>query len=179
MISQETDFVSGNELQIVNVCKGFPLALTVVGRSLCGQPEAIWQDRVRKWSKGGSIFESNIDLRDCLKTSLDVLNHKLKECYMDLIAFPEGQLIPASAIIDMWEELYELNGDGFTSIANLHELSALNLINPVPTRYACGICTFIARNRIDHGHSFMCSENLNICAQFCLFDTHQERCKRS
>eukprot|EP00258_Populus_trichocarpa_P045148 XP_024461167.1 probable disease resistance protein At5g66900 [Populus trichocarpa] len=34
----------------------------------------------------------------------------------------------------MWEELYEMNGDGLNSISNLHELSSLNLIDLVDTR---------------------------------------------
>lgn len=91
---------------------------------------------MKQWSKAGAFFESNNDLFTCLKSSLDALDNKLKECYIDLGAFPEGQLIPASAIIDMWEELYEMNGDGLNSISNLHELSSLNLIDLVDTRYA-------------------------------------------
>nr|TKS13596.1 hypothetical protein D5086_0000050900 [Populus alba] len=122
--------------KIVSFCKGFPLALSVVGRSLRQQRPEIWRNKVKQWSKAGAFFESNNDLFTCLKSSLDALDNKLKECYIDLGAFPEGQLIPATAIIDMWEELYEMNGDGLNSISNLHELSSLNLIDLVDTRYA-------------------------------------------
>ncbi|KAJ6907454.1 disease resistance protein [Populus alba x Populus x berolinensis] len=120
--------------KIVSFCKGFPIALSVVGRSLRQQRPEIWRNKVKQWSKAGAFFESNNDLFTCLKSSLDALDNKLKECYIDLGAFPEGQLIPATAIIDMWEELYEMNGDGLSSISNLHELSSLNLIDLVDTR---------------------------------------------
>ncbi|KAJ6733053.1 PLANT BROAD-SPECTRUM MILDEW RESISTANCE PROTEIN RPW8 [Salix koriyanagi] len=120
--------------KIVKFCKGFPLALTVVGRSLRQQQPAVWKTKVKQWSNAGAFIESNNDLLACLKTSLDAMDNKLKECYVDLGAFPEGQLIPASAIIDMWEELYEMNGDGLNSISNLHELSSFNLIDLVETR---------------------------------------------
>lgn len=114
----------------MKACKGVPLALTVVGKSLCGQPAAIWQHRAAEISKGGQIFESNTHLHNCLKRSLEVLDDKgiVKECYMDLGSFPEGQWIPATALIDMWAELYELDEDGMDSIAKLHELDNLNLV---------------------------------------------------
>ncbi|CAK7339412.1 unnamed protein product [Dovyalis caffra] len=117
--------------KIVKACKGNPLALTVVGRSLCGQPAVVWQNTVMELSKGGSIVESNATLRDCLQQSLEVLDNKVnvKECYMDLVSFPEGQWIPATALIDMWVELYDPDEDGVNSVAMLHHLDALNLVN--------------------------------------------------
>ncbi|XP_021907924.1 probable disease resistance protein At5g66900 isoform X2 [Carica papaya] len=44
-------------------------------------------------------------------------------------AFPEDQRIPASALIDIWTELYELDEDGIHAMANLHRLSLQNLLN--------------------------------------------------
>jgi len=52
---------------------------------------------------------------------------------MDLGSFPEDQRIPATTLIDMWAELYNLDEDD--AIANLHELSDRNLIEVVVTRY--------------------------------------------
>ncbi|KAJ0097588.1 hypothetical protein Patl1_28766 [Pistacia atlantica] len=94
--------------QIVRACKGSPLALTVVGRSLCGQPEEVWQIRVKEWTQDATIFYSNTDLLVPLQSSLDALDNKIKECYMDLGSFPEDQRIPVTALIDMWMELYKL-----------------------------------------------------------------------
>ncbi|KAJ6740259.1 RESISTANCE PROTEIN ADR1 putative-RELATED [Salix purpurea] len=114
--------------KIVEACKGNPLALTVVGRSLCGKPKVIWENTVMKLS---TIVQSNPTLRDCLHQSLEVLdnNLKVKECYMDLISFPEGHWIPATALIDMWVELRDLDESGVDSVARLHDLDALSLVN--------------------------------------------------
>ncbi|CAK7339416.1 unnamed protein product [Dovyalis caffra] len=118
--------------EIVNACRGNPLALTVVGRSLCEQPVAVWHDTFLELSKQGPVVEYNSALRNCLQQSLKLLkNNKatVKECFMDLGLFPEGQWIPATALIDLWVELYELDEDGVNSIAILRDLHALNLVN--------------------------------------------------
>ncbi|KAJ4849488.1 hypothetical protein Tsubulata_030306 [Turnera subulata] len=135
-LQDDTSYIVDDDVvnKAVNVCKGLPLALTVVGSSLRGQPAAVWQDRMKKWSRAGAIFESHNALLTCLKSSLDDLDEKVKECYMDLGAFPEGQLIPVAALIDMWEELYQQEEDSQHFIAILHNLSSLNLINLVVTR---------------------------------------------
>lgn len=115
----------------MKACKGNPLALTVVGRSLCGQLAVGWENTVLELSKGGSIVELNTALRNCLHQSLEVLdnNVKVKDCYMDLVSFPEGQWIPATALIDMWVELHDHDENGVASVARLHDLDALNLVN--------------------------------------------------
>ncbi|KAL9464364.1 hypothetical protein AB3S75_002042 [Citrus x aurantiifolia] len=119
--------------KILRACKGCPLALTVVGGSLCGKHPAIWQKRVKEWTQDVSVFHSNKEILSCLERSLDALNNEVKECYMDLCSFPEDQRIPITALVDMWMELYEPVDELF-AIANLHELSNLNLANCVVTR---------------------------------------------
>ncbi|XP_059623782.1 probable disease resistance protein At5g66900 [Cornus florida] len=122
--------------KIVRGCREFPLALTVVGGSLCGRPEVIWKRTLEQWSKGQSIFDSNSDLLIRLQTSIDALDEKtdVKECFLDLGLFPEDQRIPAMALIDMWVELYNLDEDGTYALANIHELASRNLVNLVFTR---------------------------------------------
>ncbi|KAL5557109.1 hypothetical protein UlMin_039345 [Ulmus minor] len=56
----------------------------------------------------------------------------LKECFLDLGSFPEGQWIPATALIDMWTELYGLEEDHAT--AYLFYLSDQNIANIVVSR---------------------------------------------
>lgn len=107
----------------------------MVGGSLCGKHPAIWQKRVKEWTQDVSVFHSNKEILSCLERSLDALNNEVKECYMDLCSFPEDQRIPITALVDMWMELYEPVDELF-AIANLHELSNLNLANCVVTRYA-------------------------------------------
>ncbi|PRQ47901.1 putative powdery mildew resistance protein, RPW8 [Rosa chinensis] len=123
--------------KIVERCKGFPPAITMVGRSLCGQPVEIWQNRLMEWSRGSSILDSESDLLDYLKNNLAFLDKGdmtiVKECFIDLGSFPEDQRIPVAGLIDMWAELYELDEDCM-SIANLYELASQGLANLVCTR---------------------------------------------
>ncbi|KAF5961225.1 hypothetical protein HYC85_002434 [Camellia sinensis] len=118
---------------IVRGCGGFPLALEVVGKSLKGESEVTWNNRLNRWSEGQSIFYSDAapngatDLLNRLQTTLDDLDVKMKECYLDLAAFPEDQRIPAMALVDMWAELYNL--DEVSAFANIHELKDANEIN--------------------------------------------------
>ncbi|CAI0554165.1 unnamed protein product [Linum tenue] len=125
--------------QIVKECKGFPLALTVVGRSLCGEPIEVWRTRAMALSEAGPVMEGGelySELYSCLEKSLDALDKqpKVKQCFMDLALFPEDDLIPAAALIDMWSELYKLDEDGLQAVANLYQLSARNLADLVVTR---------------------------------------------
>ncbi|XP_050365554.1 probable disease resistance protein At5g66890 isoform X2 [Argentina anserina] len=122
--------------QVVKHCKGFPLAITVVGRSLCGQPIEIWKKRLSEWSKGSSILDSDHDLLTCLQSSLDALEKQsitIKECFLDLGSFPEDQRIPATILIDIWGESHKLDVD-WLCIANLYELTNRNLANLIVTR---------------------------------------------
>ena len=59
----------------------------------------------------------------------------MKECFMDLGSFPEGQRIAVPALIDMWTELHELDEHGNDAIDNLHELTTRNLATLARTRY--------------------------------------------
>lgn len=128
-------------LQIIKACKGFPLALDVVGLSLRGQPYWTWKETLNKWSKGQSdIFDANSELLARLTTSLDALDENLnlaraKECFLDLGSFPEDQRIPAASLMDMWVELYRFDEDGISTLANLSILADRNLIRFEPKRY--------------------------------------------
>ncbi|KAK4841087.1 hypothetical protein QYF36_025434 [Acer negundo] len=115
--------------KILRFCKGSPLALTVVGKFLCGEPAAVWQSKVKEWEQGESIFISGTELLVCLQSSLNALDDDVKECYLDLGSFPQDQRIPLTALIDMWMELHEWVEDGLSAINYLHKLSNRNLIN--------------------------------------------------
>lgn len=130
------ELISGRIWQVVASCGGFPLALKVVGQSLCGEPEPRWIHRIQTWSNGGSIFFVNSYLLGILQSSIDALDDPvLRECYLDLGLFPEDQKIPASALMDMWVELYNLDDDGLDTLVHLLELSNRNLINLLLARY--------------------------------------------
>ncbi|KAK9948817.1 hypothetical protein M0R45_004379 [Rubus argutus] len=130
--------------QIVEGCKGFPLAITVAGKSLCGQPTETWEKRLIKWSKGSSILDDEIQLLLRLRSSLESLDSSneematVKECFLDLGSFPEDQRIPVAALIDMWAESYNLLDDDakgdILCVANLHMITNRSLANLVVTR---------------------------------------------
>ncbi|KAG5098059.1 hypothetical protein JHK82_047913 [Glycine max] len=123
-------------MQIVRHCKGLPLAIKVIGRSLSNQPYELWQKMVEKLSQGHSILDSNTKLVASLKKISDVLedNSIIKECFIDLALFPENQKIPVAALVDMWVELYGLDNDGIV-MANVNKLASMNLANVLETRY--------------------------------------------
>ncbi|CAI0375436.1 unnamed protein product [Linum tenue] len=114
--------------KIVKSCKGFPLLISVVGKSLLRKPAVEWRKRAKECSKTASFLE-NSQVLDCLQKSVDALDDKqsIKECYMDLGLFPEDRRIPATALIDMWVELHGLDED--FAISNLYELSFRNLVD--------------------------------------------------
>ncbi|XP_040369518.1 probable disease resistance protein At4g33300 [Rosa chinensis] len=122
--------------QIVERCKGFPLAITVVGRSLRAQPLEMWQNRLSQWAKGSSLFDSETDLLLSLQSSLDALDKEraiIRECFLDLGSFPEDREIPVDALIDIWSELYDIDEDT-SCIANLYELNNRSLANLIDRR---------------------------------------------
>ncbi|XP_011039221.1 PREDICTED: probable disease resistance protein At5g66900 isoform X2 [Populus euphratica] len=120
--------------KMVKCCRGFPLVISVVGKSLCRKSAAEWRKRLRECSKAVSILSDYEKILDCLRSSVEALNDNVaaKECFMDLGSFPEDQRIPATTLIDMWAELYNLDEDD--TIANLHKLSEMNLIEILVTR---------------------------------------------
>lgn len=123
--------------EVVQHCKRVPLALNLIGLSLCGRPRVIWQRELKKWSKWDS---SLLDFKDeelllRLKSSLDVLGTEdpiLKECFLDLGSFLEDTKIPVTALIDIWTEFHELEEDDATAF--LFDLSRSNMANVVVTR---------------------------------------------
>ncbi|CAN1759346.1 Probable disease resistance protein At5g66900 [Linum perenne] len=145
--------------QIVKQCKGYPLALTIVGNSLRGKPVEEWRTRAEALTKVGPVSEEE-NLYSCLQKSVDALDKPptIKECFMDLALFSKDDLIPAAAVIDMWSELYKFDEDGVQAVAILHKLSARNLADLVVTRqhdllreliiYKSNLETFEQRERL-------------------------------
>ncbi|XP_054822365.1 probable disease resistance protein At4g33300 isoform X3 [Prosopis cineraria] len=108
--------------QIVNGCKGLALAIEFMARDLRRKPIEEFQKVQSDLSRGGSILDSNEDLRARLQDFLDESN---KEFFMDLGLFTEDQDIPITALIDMWIELYELDELGISAMIAIYKLIAL------------------------------------------------------
>ncbi|CAI8609222.1 unnamed protein product [Vicia faba] len=123
--------------EIAKGCWGSPLALKLIGGSLCGQPIAVWKKMVSLLSRGRSIVFSNNDLLSRLQKVLEEAledNHIIKECFMDLGLFFEDKKIPVAALIDMWTELNNLDDDNIDGMNIVHDLDNLHLVNLVVAR---------------------------------------------
>ncbi|KAF3504712.1 hypothetical protein F2Q69_00045620 [Brassica cretica] len=93
--------------QVVAECKGLPLSLKVVGASLKGRPEKYWEGVVKRLSKGepaDETHESRVFAQ--IEATLETLDPKTRECFMDMGAFPEDKKIPLDVIINMWVEMF-------------------------------------------------------------------------
>ena len=124
------------QIQVVRICRGLPLAIKVIGRSLRNQRSELWLKMVEELSQGRSILDSNVELLTCLRKILDVLEDNLviRGCFMDLGLFPEDQRIPVTALIDMWAELYGLDNDGIEAMTIINKLHSMNLANVLIAR---------------------------------------------
>ncbi|KAK7263084.1 hypothetical protein RJT34_30668 [Clitoria ternatea] len=138
LLEESSSSVPDEELvqKVVRNCKGLPLAIKVIGRSLSGQPNELWLKMVDELSLGHSIFDSNTELLTSLQKIWDVLEDDpvIKECFMDLGLFPEDQRIPVTALIDIWAELYGLDDDGIKAMAIINKLHNMNLANVLVAR---------------------------------------------
>jgi hypothetical protein len=125
------------EIQVVENCKGLPLAIKVIATSLSNRPYELWEKIVKELSQGRSILDSNMELLTRLRKILDVLedNPINKECFMDLALFPEDQRIPVAVLIDMWAVLYGLDDDGIEAMNIINKLDSMNLADVLVARY--------------------------------------------
>ncbi|KAL3722212.1 hypothetical protein ACJRO7_034563 [Eucalyptus globulus] len=117
-------------------CKKLPLVIRVVAKSLRGKDYAFWNKRLLDFSEGHSLLDLETEILACLRKSLDDLDGDplIKERFMDLGSFPEDCKIPATALIDIWVELYRLDFDGVRAAPDLHELDYRNLADLVLPR---------------------------------------------
>ncbi|GLJ43419.1 hypothetical protein SUGI_0902240 [Cryptomeria japonica] len=99
--------------EVQQECNGLPLALKVIGRSMCGRSEpSDWERAKNMLSKGEPFDDYHKDgLLHRLKTSIDVLNEDEKQCFLDLVAFPQIKAIPANALLGIWVYVRAMNSD--------------------------------------------------------------------
>lgn len=114
------------------------MALKVIGASLRDQPEMFWISAKNGLSRGQPISESHeIQLLERMKLSIDHLQEKVRECFLDLGSFPEDKKIPLDILINIWVELHGIDEE--EAFAILFELSDKNLITLVKdARYIFG-----------------------------------------
>ncbi|KAF8405132.1 hypothetical protein HHK36_010030 [Tetracentron sinense] len=116
--------------QVVNECKGLPLAIKVIGASLRDQPQMFWTSAKNRLSRGEPICDSHENnLLSRMAISINYLPLKVRECFLDLGAFPEDKKIPLDVLINMWVEMHDLDKE--EAFAIVIELSNKNLLTLV------------------------------------------------
>ncbi|KAF2324422.1 hypothetical protein GH714_013886 [Hevea brasiliensis] len=116
--------------QIVNECKGLPLALKVIGASLRDQPEMYWASAKKRLSRGEPICESHENkLLDRMAISINFLSKKVRECFLDLGCFPEDKKIPLDVLINIAGDLYSSYYEIFVTQHDVLRDLAIHLAN--------------------------------------------------
>eukprot|EP00252_Welwitschia_mirabilis_P017779 TRINITY_DN3947_c0_g1_i2.p1 TRINITY_DN3947_c0_g1~~TRINITY_DN3947_c0_g1_i2.p1 ORF type:complete len:782 (-),score=106.67 TRINITY_DN3947_c0_g1_i2:88-2433(-) len=117
--------------QIVAECKGLPLAIKVIARSLQNEPYLRWKSAREKLAQGKFISEDHKEcVVECMVTSLDVLEKDVKECFLDLGIFPEDQKNAVDVLLDIWCYGHHLDWeDAYTVLVNLARRNLLTLVN--------------------------------------------------
>ncbi|GLJ19861.1 hypothetical protein SUGI_0359960 [Cryptomeria japonica] len=115
-------------IEVQAECKGLPLALTVVGNSLYGEPHVAWENAKRKLSQGQPISTYHEErLFKCLKTSIDYLDDAGRECFLDTASFPEDKKTCVDALLNIW--VYVRKMEWQDAYIMLLELARKNLLN--------------------------------------------------
>ncbi|XP_030457686.1 disease resistance protein RPV1-like [Syzygium oleosum] len=81
--------------EIVKITGGLPLALVVIGSSLCCESKEVWDDVLAKLKK-----MPHKDVREILKVSYDMLEYEQKEIFLDIACHMAGE--NRSDAISMW-----------------------------------------------------------------------------
>lgn len=118
-------------------CGGLPSILEITGKKLCGKRIEYWQIIKRQWSRpGSSLIDSDVEVLAFLQKCFYDLDDQpmVKDCFKDLGLFPEDHMIPVSALLDIWTELYNL-GEEYDAFPYIDQLTSRNLSTLVVTRY--------------------------------------------
>lgn len=115
--------------EVIEECKGLPLALNVIGKSLNGKGPEEWTAVKEKLSQGKPINESHKALLECLATSIDNVDEEVRECFLDMAIFPEARKSCADPLLDLGVYVHDLGWE--SAYAILVELASRNLVNLV------------------------------------------------
>ncbi|KAI4339863.1 hypothetical protein MLD38_024756 [Melastoma candidum] len=116
--------------QVVNECEGLPLALKVIGASLRDKEEKYWEGAKARLSKGEPISDTHrCLLSERMGISINYLQPNVRECFLDLGAFPEDMKIPLDMLVRIWVETRGIDEE--EAYAIVAELSNKNLLTLV------------------------------------------------
>lgn len=143
-------------------CKGLPLALKVIGASLRDRPQMFWASAASRLSQAEPICESHeTKLLERMAVGIADLPKMVRECFLDLGAFPEDKKIPLDVLINIWVEIHDLfQDDAFAVLYELAEKNLLSLVNDA---------RYVNRNSLSilKQDSRSCDSSVN-CVYICL-----------
>lgn len=115
--------------EVIEECKGLPLALNVIGKYLYDKLPEEWTAVKKKLSQGQPIDEDHKALLECLATSIDNVEEEVRECFLDMAIFPEARKSCVDPLLDLGVYVHDLDWE--SAYAILVELASRNLVNLV------------------------------------------------
>lgn len=106
------------------------MALKVIGASLRDQSERYWASARNRLSRGQPICESHeSQLLERMAISVQHLDGKVKDCFLDMGSFPEDTKVPLHVLINMWVETRDIDEEeGFAILMELANKNLLTLV---------------------------------------------------
>lgn len=97
-----------------------------------------WASAAIRLSLGEPICESHeTNLLERMAVGIADLPKRVRECFLDLGAFPEDKKIPLDVLINIWVEIHDMHQeDAFAVLYELAEKNLLTLVNDA--RYVSG-----------------------------------------
>ena len=106
------------------------MSLKVLGASLNDRPETYWAIAVERLSRGEPVDETHESkVFAQIEATLENLDPKTKECFLDMGAFPEGKKIPVDVLINMLVKIHDLeDAAAFDVLVDLANRNLLTLV---------------------------------------------------
>ncbi|CAA0264477.1 unnamed protein product [Arabidopsis thaliana] len=117
--------------QVVDECKGLPLSLKVLGASLKNKPERYWEGVVKRLLRGEAADETHESrVFAHMEESLENLDPKIRDCFLDMGAFPEDKKIPLDLLTSVWVERHDIDEEtAFSFVLRLADKNLLTIVN--------------------------------------------------
>ncbi|OMO58149.1 hypothetical protein COLO4_34827 [Corchorus olitorius] len=127
--------------EIVEECKGLPIALSALGKVLKNAEPNKWREAIRslkssKWPKFQSVSEYDNNAYKCLKVSYDFLSHEeTKKCFLLCSLYPEDYPIPVEELVrhawglELFQDMKSIQEARHAVYAVVDELKACSLLS--------------------------------------------------
>lgn len=115
--------------QVIAKCDRLPLALVVIGKSLCGLRREAWMTANDKLSQGKPVSDDHEKALTVMGTSVDILKKEVRECFLNMGIFQQGRNISADLLLDLG--VYVHGFERAEAYTILIELAGRNLVKLV------------------------------------------------